>query len=52
MRILKNLAIFCGFAISSNVFASESVSVPKQNDYYANYYEDTESTLLFKIRGF
>jgi len=52
MRILKNLVIFCGFAISSKVFASESASVPKQNDYYANYYEDTESTLLFKIRGF
>lgn len=52
MRILKNLAIFCVFAISSNVFAGESVSVPKENDYYANYYNDTETSLLFKIRGF
>ena len=52
MRILKNLAIFCVFAISSNVFAGESVSVPKENDYYANYYDDTENSLLFKIRGF
>ncbi len=52
MRILKNLAIFYVFAISSNVFAGESVSVPKENDYYANYYNDTESSLLFKIRGF
>ena len=52
MRILKNLAIFCLFAISSNVFAGESVSVPKENDYYANYYKDTETSLLFKIRGF
>lgn len=46
------MAIFCVFAISSNVFAGESVSVPKENDYYANYYNDTETSLLFKIRGF
>ncbi len=52
MRILKNLAIFCVFAILNNVFATGTGSVPKENGYYSNYYDDTENSLLFKIRGF
>lgn len=52
MGILRNLVIFCIFSISTNVFSAESGAFQKENDYYANCYDDTENSFLFKIRGF
>ena len=53
MKILKGIIIASIAVVSTNVLASSKLNdIPKENDYYANYYDDEEGSLLFKIRGF